>query len=129
MPEWIVVELYGGRGTAEDARNRLKTGGFAESDLELAMLKKVGPMPEIVAAETADFAIDFFYSTTLPREELTLVHNGETVVSVRARSEEDVRAAILTLRQYAPLEIRLMVTSAEGGAWREVKLPAGVASP
>jgi hypothetical protein len=129
MPEWIVVGLYGGRGTAEDARNRLKTEGFAESDLQLRTLREVGPMPQTMAAETADFAIDLFYSNTLPREELTLIHNGETVVSARTRSAEDARAAILTLRQYAPLEIRILEAPAAGGPWREVEQPGTVATP
>lgn len=129
MSEWIVVGLYGGRGTAEDARNRLKTEGFAASDLELRTLREVGPMPQTMAAETADFAIDLFYSNTLPREELKLIHNGETVVSVRTRSAEDARAAILALRQYAPLEIRILEAPAAGGPWREVEQPGTAASP
>ena len=103
MPEWIVLGLYGGRGTAEDARNRLNTEGFAESDLELRTLRAVGPLPQTMAAETAEFAIDFFYSSTVPREELKVIHNGETVVSVRTRSAEDARAVVLTLRQYEPV--------------------------
>jgi hypothetical protein len=121
MTEQIVVGLFGALGTAEDAHNRLRTEGFPESDMALRELKATGPIPQTMAPETADFAIDPVFGITISRKDLMTIHNGETAVYVRTRSEDEAQAAIDTLRQYAPIDVKVLASFKEGALREEAQ--------
>jgi hypothetical protein len=120
MAAQIVVGLFGALGTAEDARNRLRTVGFAEKHVALRLLREISPRPPTMDPETSDFAIDVIFRTTVPGDELRSVYNGETALCVRVDSDADAENAIDTMRQYAPLKIERLEPAAAAAFLREL---------
>jgi hypothetical protein len=104
----IVVGVFESEGIAEDARNRLTTEGMPAGDIILKVLKEIGPIPEVMDAELdagflgpvilGNFREDFAHH----------IRNGETLVCVQAWSDEQVELALDTLKQYGPLEVKVM---------------------
>jgi hypothetical protein len=112
MASRIVVGLFQSEGIAEDARNRLVTEGVASSDIVLKVLQKIGPIPSVMKPE---LEADFLGSVILGnfREDFAhYIRNGETLVCVQASTDEAVELAVDTLKQYAPVEVKV-VPSAE----------------
>ena len=104
----FVVALFESKGTAEDACNRLRTEGVPEADVSLVLLRATAPL---AATETP--SPDPMLLDDLRHRFAEFIRNGETAVFVRAHREADIDAAVDTLRQYAPLRIRV-AASGEG---------------
>jgi hypothetical protein len=108
MASRIVVGLFESEGIAEDACNRLKTEGVPESDVVRKVLKEIGPIPSVMKPELeADFLGPVILGNF--REDFAhYIRNGETLVCVQAPSDARVELAVETLKQYAPLEVKIV---------------------
>ena len=105
----FVVGLFATRGIAEDTVNRLKHEGVPAGALTLVMLRETAPIEATQEVPALDPAV--VSDTRDTYAEYT--SNGETLLFVLAETVEDIELAAWTIRQYAPLGIRL-VTLAEG---------------
>lgn len=111
----FVVGLFETKGIAEDACNRLKTEGVPARDIALELLHRTAPVPQAVKSELEGFQVDPFLWGDVQNTYVQYIRNGETAVFVRAETEEEVDLAIGTIRQYAPMRIRI-VEPREGAA-------------
>jgi hypothetical protein len=108
MAARIVVGVFESEGIAEDARNRLKTEGVPASDIVLKVLKEIGPIPSTMEPE---LEASFFGPVILGnfRDSFAqFIRNGETLICVQAPTDERVELAIDTLKQYAPIEVKVV---------------------
>ena len=108
MASRIVVGVFESEGIAEDARNRLTTEGVPAGDIVLKVLKEIGPIPEVMEPE---LDVGFLGPVILGnfRESFArYIRNGETLVCIQASSDEQVELAVDTLKQYAPLEVKIV---------------------
>jgi hypothetical protein len=128
MAHEMIVGLFEGLGTAEDARNRLRYEGVPDSDIELHVINQVGPAPPWVAMETHEWSIQFLRNSDAWKRYAPLIRNGETAVFVWFRSEEEAEIAFNTLRQFAPMEIDRLAPTEEEWVLREKAVAADVAS-
>jgi hypothetical protein len=110
----FVVGLFESKGIAEDAVNRLKTEGMPAAQIALLLLQETVPVPAVVTAELAALEADPLVVGDVRRTYAPFIHNGETAIFVRAHSEDEIDMAVATIRQYAPIKIR--VVSAEEGS-------------
>ena len=75
------------------------------------LLRELAPLPSYMDAEMAALEIDPLLWGNVRETFAPYIRNGETVVLVRAESENAVDAVIDTMRQFAPVQIT--VTPAE----------------
>jgi len=115
MASRIVVGVFESEGIAEDACNRLKVEGVPASDIVLKVLKEIGPIPAVMKPELeADFLGPLILGNF--REDFAhYIRNGETLVCVQAPTDERVELAVDTLKQYAPLEVKVFPSTQSGG--------------
>jgi hypothetical protein len=108
MASRIVVGVFESEWIAEDARNRLATEGVPPGDIVLKVLKEIGPIPSVMKPELeADFLGPVILGNF--REDFARhIRNGETLVCVQAATDERVELAVDTLKQYAPLEVKVV---------------------
>ena len=104
----IVVGVFESEGIAEDARNRLTTEGVPAGDIVLKVLKEIGPIPEVMEPEVDAGFLGPVILGNFRESFAHYVRNGETLVCVQASSDEQVELAVDTLKQYAPLEVKIM---------------------
>jgi hypothetical protein len=109
----FVVGLFETKGIAEDACNRLRSEGVPAEDIALLPVRETAPRPAAVEPIIAALSVDPLVVGNVRETFAPYIRNGETVVWVLARSEDDVDQAVDTIRQYAPTQIR--VVSAENG--------------
>jgi hypothetical protein len=105
MPSRYAVGLFQSKGIAEDACNRMKTAGIPEADISLSVLREIGPVPATMSPELEALQVDPMILGNARETFARFIHNGETAVFVRAASEAELRAAIDTLWQYAPVAV------------------------
>ena len=112
MASRIVVGLFQSEGIAEDARKRLVTEGVPASDIMFKVLQEIGPIPEVMKPELeADFLGPVILGNF--REDFAhFIRNGETLVCVQALTDERVELAVDTLKQYTPLEVKVVPSAA-----------------
>lgn len=108
MASRIVVGVFESEGLAEDARNRLKTEGVPTGDLVLKVLKKIGPVPEVMEPELDAGFLGPMMLGNFRNDFAHYIRNGETLLCVQAASEERVELAVDTLKQYAPIEVKVV---------------------
>ena len=109
----VVVGVFQSEGIAEDARNRLKTEGVPCGDVVLKVLKEIGPIPSTMQP---DLEASFLGPVILGNFRESFAHysrNGETLVCVQASTEERVELAVGTLKQYAPIEVKVVAATEE----------------
>ena len=114
MAARIVVGVFESEGIAEDARNRLKTEGVPASDIVLKVLKKIGPVPSTMEPELEASFLGPVILGNFRESFVDYIRNGETLVCVNALTDELVELAVDTLKQYAPLEVKVS-PAVEGG--------------
>ena len=103
----FVVGLFESKGIAEDAINRLRHEGVPESEIFAMLLRETAPMPAVApAVET--LSVDPLMLGNVRDTFAPFVRNGETAIFVRAHSEEGVDLAVDTIRQYAPVKIKVV---------------------
>jgi hypothetical protein len=107
----LVVGLFHSSGIAEDARNRLKTEGVPSSEIALAVLEPIAPLPLTSEAELAALSIDPLIVGDVRKTFAKFIRNGETMVFVRSATDEQAEFAAETLRQYTPIAIDILPLS------------------
>jgi hypothetical protein len=112
MAPRIVVGVFQSEGIAEDARNRLKTEGVSAGDVALKVLKEIGPIPSTMEPELRASFLGPVFLGNFRGSFAHYIRNGEMLVCVQALTDEQVELAVGTLKQYAPIEVRV-VSSAE----------------
>jgi hypothetical protein len=98
----FVVALFESKGIAEDACNRLRTEGVPPADISLTLLRETAPLAPTEAPSADPLLLD-----DVRHRFAEFIRNGETAVFVRAQTEAEIDLAVDTLRQYAPLRIRV----------------------
>jgi hypothetical protein len=111
MAAKFVIGLFESKGIAEDACNRLKTEGVPAGNIALELLHRTAPVPQAVKDELEGLSIDPFLWGDVRKTYVHYIRNGETAIFVRAHTEEDVELAVATIRQYAPMRIRVVEPS------------------
>ena len=109
----FVVGLFESRGIAEDACNRLKYEGVPPAHISLLLMHETAPVPAAVTPELEGLSVDPLVVGNVRETYAQFISNGETAVFVRAHSEDEVDLAVATIRQYAPIKIKV-VASGEG---------------
>jgi hypothetical protein len=107
----LVVGLFRSSGIAEDARNRLKTEGVPDSEIAVTVLEPTAPVLPTAVAELEALSVDPLIFGSVRDTFAKFIRNGETVVSVRAVTDEAVEFAAETLRQYSPIAVELVPLS------------------
>jgi hypothetical protein len=105
----FVVALFESKGIAEDACNRMRTEGVPPADISLMLLRETAPLAATEAPSPDPLLLD-----DVRHRFAEFIRNGETAVFVCTHSEAEIDTAVDTLRQYAPLRIR--VAAAGDGA-------------
>ena len=110
----FVVGLFESRGIAEDAINRLRYEGVPEGDIFPMLMRETAPLPAAVSPAIDALSVDPLVVGNVRETFAPFIRNGETAVFVRTDSEDEVDLAVGTIRQYAPIKIR--VVSGDEGA-------------
>jgi len=108
MAARIVVGVFESEGIAEDARNRLKTEGVPAGDIVLKVLKEIGPIPSVMEPELDASFLGPVILGNFREDFAHYIRNGETLVCVQAPTDEQVELAVDTLKQYAPIEVKVV---------------------
>lgn len=114
----FVVGLFATRGIAEDAVNRLKYEGVEAQEITLLLLRETAPLGATQEVPSLDPTVVSDARDTYAE----YISNGETLLFVRTATAEDVELAAWTIRQYAPLGIRLVTVSEGAPIGRELPL-------
>ena len=109
----FVVGLFQSQGIAEDACNRLIYEGVPAEYVSQLLLHETAPLPGAMTPEIEALSVDPLVVGNVRESYAPFIRNGETAVFVRAHSEDEVDLAIGTIRQYAPIKIKV-VTPSEG---------------
>jgi hypothetical protein len=121
MARKFVVGLFESKGIAEDACNRLKHEGVPANLISLVVMHDVAPLPAVMTPEIEALEVDPLVLGNVRETFAPYIHNGETAVFVVTDSEADIEQAVDTIRQYAPVQIK--VEAAEQGAPPARRLP------
>jgi hypothetical protein len=108
MAARIVVGVFESEGIAEDTRNRLKTEGVPASDIVLKVLKEIGPIPSTMEPELEASFLGPVILGNFRESFAQYIRNGETLICVQAPTDERVELAVDTLKQYAPIEVKVV---------------------
>ena len=109
----FVVGLFESKGIAEDAINRLRHEGVPEGNIFPMLIRETAPLPAAVSPAIDALSVDPLVVGNVRETFAPFIRNGETAVYVRAHSEDEVDLAVATIRQYAPVKLRV-VSSGEG---------------
>ena len=109
----FVVGLFESKGIAEDAINRLRYEGVPEDSIFPVLIRETAPLPAAVSPAIDALSVDPLVIGNVRETFAPFIRNGETAVFVRTDSEDEVDLAVGTIRQYAPIKIRV-VSSGEG---------------
>jgi hypothetical protein len=105
--ERTVIGLFRTSGSADNARNRLKTEGFSEDGIMLKVLKEAAPartaIPEELVTESLNPFIDILGDLLQPY--VSYIRNGETVLLVRGLSNDDAEDVARILQFFDPLRV------------------------
>jgi hypothetical protein len=108
MAARIVVGVFESEGIAEDARNRLKTEGVPPGDIVLKVLKEIGPVPSTMEPELEAPFLGPVILGNFRKDFAHHIRNGETLLCVQAPTDERVERVVDTLKQYAPMEVKIV---------------------
>ena len=109
----FVVGLFESKGIAEDAINRLRYEGVPEGHIFPMLIRETAPLPAADSPAIDALSVDPLVVGNVRETFAPFIRNGETAVYVRAHSEDEVDLAVATIRQYAPVKLRV-VSSGEG---------------
>jgi len=105
--ERMVIGLFRTSGSADNARNRLKTEGFSEDLIMLKVLKEIAPaktaIPEELVTESLNPFVDILGDLLQPY--VSYIRNGETVLVVRGLSNNDAEDVARILQFFDPLRV------------------------
>ena len=105
--ERMVIGLFRTSGSADNARNRLKTEGFSEDLIMLKVLKEIAPaktaIPEELVTESLNPFVDILGDLLQPY--VSYIRNGETVLVVRGLPNNDAEDVSRILQFFDPLRV------------------------
>jgi hypothetical protein len=104
----FVVGLFESKGIAEDAINRLRHEGVPESNIFAMLMRETAPLPGAVSPAVEALSVDPLILGNVRETYAPFIRNGETALFVRADSEAEVDLAVDTIRQYAPIKIKVV---------------------
>jgi hypothetical protein len=108
MIRQVVVGLYHTAGTSEDVCNRLKYEGVPAAHVSLVRLREHDPLPASMAAQAQGYAGDPLFGGIVLKRFGERIGDGEAAVCVDAESDDEVRIAVGTMRQYEPIGVELL---------------------
>jgi hypothetical protein len=82
-------------------------------DLVLKVLKEIGPIPSTMEPELGASFLGPVILGNFRKSFAHYIRNGETLVYVQALTDEQVELAVGTLKQYAPIEVRVVSAAEE----------------
>jgi hypothetical protein len=103
-----VVGLFRVRGSAENARNRLKTEGLSSEDrMVIKVLKETAPLPPSTQMELDTLSLDPIFDILggLRHDYVSCIRNGETALMVRGLTGDAVEDVTRILRFFDPLRV------------------------
>jgi hypothetical protein len=105
--ERTVIGLFRTSGSADNARNRLKTEGFSEGRMMLKVLKEIAPAKTAIPDELATQSLNPFVDVLgdLLQPYVSYIRNGETVLVVRGLSNNDAEDVARILQFFDPLRV------------------------
>jgi hypothetical protein len=108
--EKTVVGLFRTSGSADNARNRLKTEGFSEDRMMLKVLKETAPARTAIPEEleTEDLNPFFAILGDLVQPYVSYIRNGETVLLVRGLADNDAEDVARILQFFDPVRVDLI---------------------
>jgi hypothetical protein len=104
----FVVALFESKGIAQDACNRLRTEGVKLADISLVLLRETAPLSAAMEPPFGAMSVGSHIVGNVRESFALFIRNGETAVFVRTESEAGIDLAVDTIRQYAPLRIRVV---------------------
>ena len=104
----FVVGLFESKGIAEDAINRLRYEGVPDGNIFPILIQETAPLPGAVSRPVEALSVDPLVVGNVRETFAPFIRNGETAVFVRTDSEEEIDLAVGTIRQYAPIKIRVV---------------------
>ena len=107
MPSRIVLALFEAKGEALDALHRLRTEGVPERLVSMKVLHDIAPTPASIEPELAALEADPMIWGDVRQTYAPFIHNGETVLAVRANSDSEALFASDIIKLYAPLDVRV----------------------
>ena len=109
-PEKTVVGLFRTSGSADNARNRLKTEGFSEDRMTLKVLKETAPARSAIPEELDTESLNPFFAILgdLVQPYVSYIRNGETVLLVRGLAGNDAEDVARILQFFDPLRVDLI---------------------
>ena len=108
MTEQIVVGVFSALGEATNARHRLEYEGVPAADIAVRVLKESEERPESLAPGGIEGPFDWLFGTDLPGRYVDVMHNGETALAVRARSDEEAEERRNIVSLFTPLRLDLI---------------------
>jgi hypothetical protein len=108
--EKTVVGLFRTSGSADNARNRLKTEGFSEDRMMLKVLKEIAPARTAIPEELETESLNPFFAILgdLVQPYVSYIRNGETVLLVRGLANNDAEDVARILQFFDPLRVDLI---------------------
>ena len=108
--EKTVIGLFRTSGSADNARNRLKTEGFSEDRIMLRVLKETAPARTAIPEELATESLNPFFAVLgdLVQPYVSYIRNGETVLLVRGLANNDAEDVARILQFFDPLRVDLI---------------------
>jgi hypothetical protein len=104
----FVVGLFESKGIAEDAIHRLRYEGVPDGNIFPMLIREVAPLPAAVSPAVEALSVDPLVLGDVRHTFAPFIRNGETAVFVRTHSEDEIDLAVATIRQYAPIKIRVV---------------------
>ena len=104
----FVVGLFESKGIAEDAINRLRYEGVPEGNIFPMLIHETAPLPAAVSPAIEALSVDPLVVGNVRETFAPFIRNGETAVFVRTHSEDEIDLAVATIRQYAPIKIKVV---------------------
>jgi hypothetical protein len=108
MAEKIVVGVFSALGEATNARHRLEYEGVPAADIAVRVLKETEKRPESLAPGGVEGPFDWLFGTDLPGRYVDIIHNGETALAVRARSDEEAEVRRDIVGLFQPLRVEVI---------------------
>lgn len=108
--EKTVIGLFRTSGSADNARNRLKTEGFSEDRIMLRVLKETAPARTAIPEELETESLNPFFAILgdLVQPYVSYIRNGETVLLVRGLADNDAEDVARILQFFDPLRVDLI---------------------
>jgi hypothetical protein len=78
------------------------------SDIVLKVLKEIGPIPSVMEPELDASFLGPVILGNFREDFAHYIRNGETLVCIQAPTDERVELAVDTLKQYAPIEVKVV---------------------